>query len=134
MSYEENFDSQSDTSFEGGNIMLEKIILEHEIVFNSRAYNYEHCRIPILSHLNIDFFKFFLCDYADKDILHFLEYGFPLGADDPSSVLTSDLVELNHKGAIDYPDHIDKFLQKEILKGSIIGPFDSTEIPSVTTF
>jgi len=34
----------------------------------------------------------------------------------------------NHKGATDYPDSIDSYLQKEIANGLIIGPFSSNPL------
>lgn len=120
----DNSDNLSNKSLEVKNSMSERFIFEHEIVYNSRAYNYVHSHVPIFSKLNIDFFKFGLHDYTDKDILPFLEYGFPLGAEDPAHILTLDTVERNHKGAVDYPNQIDEFLRKEILRGSVVGPFD----------
>ena len=54
-------------------------ILLHNQVFLSGRYNFEGCRIPLKSNLNIDYFRCMLYGYKDEAICDFLEFGFPLG-------------------------------------------------------
>lgn len=54
-----------------------------------------------------------------QELLRFVRFGFPMGYMGPTS--NSD-DNYNHSSAVDYPDHIDKFLQKEIDVGGIVGP------------
>ena len=58
-----------------------QIVDRHEVIYLSKKYNFEKCLLPVKSGINIDFFKFMLTDYEDKEICRFLEYGFPLGID-----------------------------------------------------
>ena len=83
----------------------------HEEVIKSRKFNYEECRIPVNTRMNLPFLRSWLTDYNDKRICAFWEYGFPLGANDFGSVLEdTNKNELwkfkTHKGAVDYPDEI----------------------------
>ena len=69
-----------------------------------------------------------MTDYIDKRIRECLEYGFPRGANDFGSVLKdTNKKELwkfkNHKGAVDYPDEIVKYVEKEALNKAIVGHF-----------
>ena len=88
----------------------------------TNMYNIEEVQLPIYSKINIEFLEFFLCDYIDKNVVSFLKYGFPIGAVNVTNVYT-ELVERNHKGAVEFPTDIDAYLQKEIQNGSVIGPF-----------
>ena len=57
----------------------EEYILLQNRVFLSGRYNFEGCRIPLRTNLNIDYFRFMLYGYEDEFICDFLEFGFPLG-------------------------------------------------------
>ena len=45
----------------------------------SRHYNFECCKIPLRTKLNIPFFQFMLADYEDAAVVELLQYGFPIG-------------------------------------------------------
>jgi hypothetical protein len=53
-------------------------ILLHNHIRNSGVYNFQGCRIPIHSNLNIEFWRMKLVDYRDYRICDFLEFGWPL--------------------------------------------------------
>ncbi len=55
-------------------------IRSHEAVVVSGLPNHLVCRIPVKSNLNIRHLRNVLEDYPDKDILYYLEFGFPTGA------------------------------------------------------
>ena len=106
----------------------------HEAVVNSGKYNFEGCRIPVNTRMNINYMRSLLKDYKDKRVCDFLEFGFPMGVS-PDFVLQSvnkkDLWKFrNHKGATDFPDDINKYLQKEIKQKSILGPFKTCPFSS----
>ncbi|CAG2226402.1 unnamed protein product [Mytilus edulis] len=103
----------------------DKFISDHEIIFSSNMYNYEGVRIPLDTHLNIDFFKFMLSDYHDRDICALLEFGFPVGYDYKKHIHGASCTVQNHKGAIQFSNDIDKYLRKEIEKKALLGPFHS---------
>ncbi|CAG2249499.1 MYH6_7 [Mytilus edulis] len=42
---------------------LERSVSDHDVIMSSEKYNFEESKIPEVSNLNIDFFKFMLTDY-----------------------------------------------------------------------
>ena len=100
---------------------LDKMVADHEAILRSEKSNFQECRIPVLSHLNIEFFKFMLSDYEDADTCTLLEYGFPIGYENLETTYTGRPVN-NHKGAL---TDMDKYLIKEISKKAVLGPFHS---------
>ncbi|CAC5391181.1 unnamed protein product [Mytilus coruscus] len=101
---------------------LERSVADHEVIMSSNKYNFEESKIPVVSLLNIDFFKFMLSDYIDRSICQFLEFGFPIGCENYTDFSAEKVVQ-NHKGAVEFPDDLDKYLKKEIEKKAILGPF-----------
>ena len=80
----------------------------------------------------VDFFKFMLKDYFDNEICKFLEYGFPIGFPKTLESLTllqefKDPKEMlnakNHRGEVEFPKDIEKYLIKELKKGAVVSPF-----------
>ena len=81
----------------------------------------------------MEFIRSWLQDYEDYRVCDFLEFGFPIGAKDTSSLLSDinkkDLCKFkNHKGANDFPEN--RYFQKEIASNAIIGPFKSNPFSS----
>ena len=72
-------------------------------------------KIQMKSKWNCDLLDALLIDYNDKVVVKHLRYGWPanrcLNAPDPVRS------EINHKGATQYAQHIDQYIQKEIVKG-----------------
>lgn len=73
-----------------------------------------------------------LSDYSDREICKLLEFGFPIGfhRNKESMSLLRDfkvqkevLQVKNHRGAVEFPNDMEKYLVKELTKGAIIGPF-----------
>ena len=103
---------------------LDKMVADYEAILRSEKYHFQECRIPVLSHLNIEFFKCMLSDYEDADIYTLLEYGFPIGYENLETRYTGRHVN-NHKGALENSADMDKYLIKEISKKAVLGPFHS---------
>ena len=101
-------------------------IYMHDRVCLSGKYNFEGCRFPLNTNLNIDYFRFMLDGYSDFEICDFLEFGFPIGyfGKVQQQEFTSLQFVKNHKGAKDFPSEIQKYLNKELQNGTILGPFD----------
>ena len=97
-------------------------ILLHNHIRNSGVYNFQGCRIPIHSNLNIEFWRMKLVDYRDYRICDFLEFGWPVGH---IGMLFESSYCRNHKGATDFPDDIKNCLKKESSYKAIVGPFKS---------
>lgn len=98
------------------------VVALHERVRSSGICNFQGCRFPVFSRLNIFFWRRSLVDYPDKIICDMLEFGWPLGyeaAELPASAM------INHKGARDFEADIDEYISRELSLGGTLGPFSS---------
>lgn len=86
--------------------------------------NYVSCRLPIPSLLNIPSWRQYLHDYHDARICDFLEYGWPVGSDYSTQGFPVSQLR-NHLGALLFPDAIDWYLQNEICRNAVLGPFET---------
>ena len=94
----------------------------HKRVFASGLPNYKGLWIPLTSKLNIVQWQSSLQDYHDNVIVDYLEFGWPVGYDyDKYGFPVSQL--RNHSGAISFPNELDIYLEAELARYSIAGPF-----------
>ena len=93
-----------------------------ETVRNTGRPNYQMARIPLDHGLHIDQE---LKLYHDKRLLDYLEFGFPLGYVSPEGPAQN---YRNHASALNFPGHVEKYLQKELKFNSLIGPLQ--EMPT----
>lgn len=80
------------------------------------------CQIALDSKLNLALFERSLDNYRDREVVDFLRYGWPINHQGEVDCC-SDIPTINHKGATDYPEHIDQYISNGIQQGHIIGPF-----------
>ena len=102
------------------NTDLEYFVEVQRKIAHSGVPNYQGCRIPVVSKLNIEFIRSMLVDYDDHILCDLLEFGFPLGH-------TGEVLNIkkprNHSGAREFPEFIMKYLKKELEYKAIVGPF-----------
>ena len=96
-----------------------------KIIQNTNLPNYKMARIPVSSSLNIEAWEQYLSDYPDKRVVQYLKFGFPLSLSDNNDLHNTDIS--NHASAIQYPEAVEEYLNKEISLGAILGPV--VEIP-----
>ena len=89
-------------------------------VFHTKKYNFQEAKIPIPSGLKIDAWTEYLSDYKDKEIVQFLNYGWPSGFMH-SAPLVSTLQ--NHQSGSQFPSHVESYIGTEIGKRALMGPF-----------
>lgn len=88
---------------------------------NSGRHNFEECRIPIKTQLNIEAFKWHLVNYHDSKVTEFLQFGWPINCEG----LVEDRMKVNnHRGANEFPRDVDAFLEEEIKLRRVLGPLD----------
>ena len=88
---------------------------------NSGRHNFEECRIPIKTQLNIEAFKWHLVNYHDSKVTEFLQFGWPINCEG----LVEDRMKVNnHRGANEFPRDVDTFLEEEIKLRRVLGPLD----------
>lgn len=102
----------------------------HRQVKQYGTYNRYGARIPVPSKMNLTLFENLLTDYHDRDIIEWLRFGWPTGV--PLEVNEFDSQLINHKGATEFPDHIDQYFLKEIKAGATTQPH--VGIPFETRF
>ena len=106
--------------------VVEEALGMFEMVQASGVPNFKQCRIPVRSNLNISIWRRRLCKYSDKVVCEYLEFGFPLDFNGRKKL--SDKVRRNHKGAREYPEFMDKYLEREKSANRIMGPFNSNPL------
>ena len=92
--------------------------------FMVRKHGYPNrygARLPITTHWNLDEFERLLDGYKDIDIIEWMRYGWPTGRLPTMPEPTKTFK--NHKGATDHPRALKKYIQKELAKGAVIGPY-----------
>ena len=92
----------------------------YQKVIESGKYNFEACRIPLKTNLNVEFFRFML-SYYGKAVVEFLEFGFPIGFSGKVQKRPSRVKK--HKWVTAYPAEVKKYLRKEGSYGAVLGPF-----------
>ena len=97
----------------------------HEAVKVYNVSNYKGARIPLQhNNINVDNFRSYLTkfSYPHIHILQYVEFGFPLGLWSESFLVPSTQ---NHSSAYSYHSYIDKFVNTELDKTGLTGPFET---------
>ena len=98
----------------------------HSAVKMHGVHNYRGARIPLEhNNINVGNFRALLIKfcYPHIHILQFVEYGFPLGL--WSDAFLEPSVK-NHSSAYTYYTYVDKFVETELAKLGVTGPFESS--------
>ena len=92
--------------------------------------NYRGARVK-LAHTNLDLerWRYHLVGYDKVEICQYLEYGFPIGLDDPPPKLVPAVS--NHGSSYSFFPWIDKFLASSLKKRYVAGPFTVQPFPTV---
>lgn len=84
-------------------------------------------KIPLPSAIRVNNWEPLLSDsHSDYWLLPMLNYGFPLQYHGPAPRPNS---VNNHSSAVQYPDHVRKYIAKELSEGALAGPFDTHPFP-----
>ena len=91
-------------------------------------HNFEQCKIPVRTEINVDLFEQLLIDedYHDLRVVELLRYGFPI---DAREVVESDEVPANHYSVHQYARGVADVYKREIAGGSMVGPFEAMPFP-----
>ena len=99
---------------------VEQFVAVAEIVQSTNLPNYKMARIPVSSSLNIPAWEKYLSDYPDKRVIQYLKFGFPLSLTEGHDLHNTDVS--NHASAVQYPEAVTEYLEKEMALGAILGP------------
>ena len=93
----------------------------HQEVLDKGYPNRWGARRPVKAKWNLDKFEELLHDYEDKEVVEWLRYGWPTGRlptlPDPA------ISNMNHKGATNHPQALDKYNKKELAHEAVMGPY-----------
>ena len=99
------------------------MVKAHRAVRLSGRPNFQQCKIPVYSNINISYFEEQLSNYQDKEVVSLLRYGCPISFSGRDIVRRSCR---NHKGAVEFGAQVDEYLKREISEGAVLGPFSSS--------
>ncbi len=107
------------------------IVQAHELIKASGVPNYKGCKIRIPSKFQVGYLENQLSDYEDKEVVEFLKFGFPIGRD---RQVVGGIPVPNHRSVLDYPDHMDTYVDTEVSDKAIIGGFSENPFSSPPFF
>ncbi len=95
-------------------------------VRESGVPNYIGCQVPIPSNLKLRVWDVKLQNYQDRGVATFMRYGWPIGLS--GCVPSTTGKPRNHGGAREFPKHVEKYIEKEVGLGALLGPFDNNPL------
>ena len=101
-----------------------------QTIFSVRASgkpNYLGAKVPVPTHWDLNLLENLLADYEDKLVVDFLRYEWPISRS--ILPLTNRSAKINHKGALDFPDAINHYLDTEHSNSTLLGPFFTNPFP-----
>ena len=104
---------------------VDKLCQVASVIKSTGVPNYKGARIPLHTPLNIPHWDFYLQDYPDKRLCHYLRFGFPLGLEGSAGAKLCNTHIKNHSSAIQYPEAVNTFIKDELAEGAMLGPFSS---------
>ena len=96
-------------------------IHKHHQVIEKGYPNRWGARIPVDSKWDLHEFEKLLGNYEDKEVVEWMKYGWPTGR--LPTLKDPELARKNHRGASDYPEALSKYVDKELKKGAVMGPY-----------
>ena len=101
----------------------DKDIQLHNLVLQEGYPNRWGAKKPVESQWNLTLLQSLLEGYHDQEVVEWLKYGWPIGRlptlEDPQ------VTTKNHKGATDYPEALQKYIEKEHKHNAIMGPYNN---------
>lgn len=93
---------------------------QFQIIKESGLPNFMKAKIPVSSGLNVDQWESALQCYHDKHLCMYLRYGWPVGYLHSKPPVA---IHVNHNSALEFPEHVSKFIDVELSHHALLGPF-----------
>ena len=93
----------------------------HQQVIRNGYPNRWGAKIPVKTKWNLKLLEEWLHNYEDKEIVEWMKYGWPTGR--LPTLPSPGICSSNHKGATEFPEHLKKYVHKELGHGAIMGPY-----------
>ena len=96
---------------------IEQHLQVANVIRHTGVPNYAQARIPIVSGLNVEAWEHALMDYPDNFLIQYIKFGFPLSITSPGDLHVSDVK--NNASAVNFPEHIQEYFDKESTLGHV---------------
>ena len=103
---------------------IDKDLQLHERVIREGYPNRWGAQVPIETRWNLDRLQELLHNYEDQEVVEWIRYGWPMGR--LPTLADPAITHKNHKGATDYPQAMKNYIDKELKRGAVMGPYDKT--------
>lgn len=104
----------------------------HEAIKHSGKPNVLGCRIPLNSRWNVKILEKELMNYHDKQIVDLCRFGWPINVCDENFANRGK--PKNWRSATDFSEQMDKYIERELDEGTLMGPFESSPFKSTAIF
>ena len=99
----------------------------HSTVKAYNVPNYKGARIPVISGLKIQMWRYILKDYDLQIIGDYLQYGFPFNVDRVNFEYNQNVV--NHASSLRNPNGVIEYFNTEIQHQAMVGPMKESPFP-----
>ena len=109
----------------------EDFIRAHRRVKESGLHNFQGCKIPIPTAIRYDRIEAALgptISPKELQVINLLKYGMPLNCDANYGIKKT---QKNHLSALNYKEHIDDYMDKNVKSQAMLGPFIVSPIPEL---
>ena len=104
----------------------------HEMLKKSGKPNMLGCRIPLKTRWNLEFLEAELKDYSDRQVVDLCRFGWPINISDESFANRGKAK--NWRSALEFPEQMDRYIEREIREGTLLGPFEFSPFKSPPVF
>ena len=101
-------------------IVYDSVAEIHYKVKEFNLPNFLGASIPVKNQPKVDKWTELLQGYWDTQLLHFIEFGFPIGFNRNCPLQNH---HENHKSAMEFPSDVEAYLNEEVSQEAIAGPF-----------
>jgi len=108
-----------------GSTLPVEVLRIYDVVRSTGKYNFMGSRCSLPQPLHIPLWRQELRGYHDVGLVEYLQYGWPIGYTAPDFPAGEGNQKANHHSALAHPMHVDKYIQKELAHGALLGPFSA---------
>ena len=113
---------------------LLKHVLDARVLFDTvmatDQYNFQEAKVRVPSGLNISAWKSYLENYRDKEIVKYLEFGWPISFNRASHLVPT--VKPHPSGSA-HPESVKFYIDTELGHEALLGPFDGMPLTQLHT-
>ena len=98
----------------------DRYVIDNMVIRNTKKQNFQQARLEVQPIWDINKFRCELKDYHDKEMLQYLQYGWPINCHNIGKLTK---IPPNHARVTGHKQALRRYLKQEVEHGSVIGPF-----------